>query len=127
MYGLVVKGINDKRKFDTKTKSMKKLEGGELSNPIIAGWITAFIRTIISELLNYTNKLIKSKLENTLLTIGIINIICGLLLFNIVVVYHKGEQFFRNNLNKIILIVSVLIYFLCLYLNIYYLYKTVIK
>ena len=72
-------------------------------------------------LINYTNKLIKSKLENTLLTIGIINIICGLLLFNIVVVYHKGEQFFRNNLNKIILIVSVLIYFLCLYLNIYYL------
>ena len=34
---------------------MKRMEGSDISNPIIASWITSFIRSIISELLHYIN------------------------------------------------------------------------
>lgn len=33
IYGSVVRGISNKRKFDIKTKDYKKLEGDDLSNP----------------------------------------------------------------------------------------------
>lgn len=52
IYGLVVRGINEKMKFDARTKQMKRMEGNDLSNPIIASWITSFIRSVISELLH---------------------------------------------------------------------------
>jgi hypothetical protein len=36
IYGLTVKGMSDKRKFDIKTKTTVRMSSGELSNPIIA-------------------------------------------------------------------------------------------
>jgi hypothetical protein len=36
LYGLTVRGINNKMKFDARSGSMKRMEGNELSNPIIA-------------------------------------------------------------------------------------------
>jgi hypothetical protein len=36
LYGLTVRGINNKLKFDIRSGGMKRMEGNELSNPIIA-------------------------------------------------------------------------------------------
>lgn len=57
LYGLTARGLNDKRKFDIKSQGMKRMIGNDLSNPLIASWITSFIRSVIGELLYYTNKL----------------------------------------------------------------------
>lgn len=52
MYGLIVRGINDKRKYDLKTGGTVRMEAGEFSNPIIGSWITAFVRSVIGECLH---------------------------------------------------------------------------
>lgn len=57
VYGLTVRGLNDKTKYDIRSQGMKRMVGNELSNPLIASWITAFIRSVIGELLHYTQKL----------------------------------------------------------------------
>jgi hypothetical protein len=57
IYGSVVRGISNKRKYDTKTKTTQRLSGDELSNPIIASWTTAFIRSIIGECLDSIQQL----------------------------------------------------------------------
>ena len=36
IYGSVVRGLSDKRKFDIKTKTTQRLKGDDLSNPLIA-------------------------------------------------------------------------------------------
>lgn len=36
IYGLIVQGINNKKKFDIKTGGTVRMEGSELSNPILA-------------------------------------------------------------------------------------------
>ena len=36
IYGSVVRGISNKKKFDTKTKTTQRMGGDELSNPLIA-------------------------------------------------------------------------------------------
>ena len=51
IYGSVVRGIGDKRKFDIKSRGMIRMVGDELTNPLIASWTTAFIRSIIGECL----------------------------------------------------------------------------
>jgi len=57
IYGLTAQGLNEKMKFNIKTNSMARMDAGVLSNPIIASWTTAFIRTIIGEALHNINKL----------------------------------------------------------------------
>ena len=57
IYGSVVRGMGDKKKFDIKTKTTQRLVGDELSNPIIASWTTSFIRSIIGECLHAVNKI----------------------------------------------------------------------
>jgi hypothetical protein len=52
IYGNVVKGMSDKRKFDIKTKKTIRMDASSLSNPLIASWTTAFIRSIIGECLH---------------------------------------------------------------------------
>ena len=52
IYGLVVKGINEKRKYDLKTGKTVRMEAGLLSNPVIGSWITAFVRSVIGECLH---------------------------------------------------------------------------
>lgn len=50
-YGNTARGISNKKKFDIKTGRTLRMESSELSNPIIASWTTAFIRSIIGECL----------------------------------------------------------------------------
>lgn len=57
IYGLVSMGISGKNSFDTITKSYVRVEGGELSNPILSSYITGFTRALIGECLHNISKL----------------------------------------------------------------------
>jgi len=58
LYGKVVSGISNKRKYDARTRLMKAMMGNtEIGNPIIGTWITGFVRSLLAELLNATYKL----------------------------------------------------------------------
>lgn len=57
LYGGVVTGLSDKYKYDNRSKTMKRMEGGTLSSPILGSWITGFVRSLISELMNNVPKL----------------------------------------------------------------------
>lgn len=57
IYGACVRGMSNKRKFDIKMGRTIRMEGSELSNPIIASWTTAFIRSVIGECLDNIHKL----------------------------------------------------------------------
>ena len=57
IYGSVVRGMGDKRKFDNKTGQTHRLNAHFLTNPLIASWLTAFIRSIIGECLHNIQKL----------------------------------------------------------------------
>jgi DNA polymerase elongation subunit (family B) len=56
IYGSVVRGMSNKLNFDTKTQTTQRMKGDDLSNPLIASWTTAFIRSIIGECLHGINK-----------------------------------------------------------------------
>lgn len=56
-YGNTARGISNKKKFDIKTGRTLRMESSELSNPIIASWTTAFIRSVIGECLEKISKL----------------------------------------------------------------------
>lgn len=56
IYGSLVRGINDKRKYDNKTGMMIRIPASRLSNPILASWVTAYIRSIIGECLHIIQK-----------------------------------------------------------------------
>lgn len=51
IYGLTAMGLASKKKFDVKTKETKQLEGSDLSNPLIASYITSFVRVVVGECL----------------------------------------------------------------------------
>lgn len=57
IYGQVVRGINNKMKYDIQSRITKRMECSDLSNPILASWITAFIRSILGECLHNTHLL----------------------------------------------------------------------
>lgn len=57
IYGSVVRGIGNKRKFDIRSKGTIRMVGDELTNPLIASWTTAFIRSIIGECLHAINEI----------------------------------------------------------------------
>jgi len=44
-------------KFDIKSGQTVRMEGNEFSNPVIASWITAYIRSLLGELLHEVQKL----------------------------------------------------------------------
>lgn len=50
------RGQNYKTSFDSKTGTTQHISGGSLSNPLLAGWITSFIRTVLSELMDFIDK-----------------------------------------------------------------------
>ena len=52
VYGQVSTGLSCKKTFDHRTNSYVKREGGSLSNPLLASYITGFTRAIIGECLN---------------------------------------------------------------------------
>ena len=52
IYGSLVRGINNKLKYDNKTGTMIRMSASNLSNPILASWVTAYIRSIIGECLH---------------------------------------------------------------------------
>jgi hypothetical protein len=51
LYGSVSKGINHKVKYDIKTGRTVRMESNDISNAIISSWITAYIRSLLGELL----------------------------------------------------------------------------
>ncbi|KAG0632616.1 hypothetical protein HOY80DRAFT_1069235 [Tuber brumale] len=57
IYGKTVCGVSNKRNFDPRTLAMKSMIAGPLSNPIVGGWITGFVRALIAELLNVVDDL----------------------------------------------------------------------
>jgi hypothetical protein len=57
IYGSVVRGIGNKRKYDIKSKGMVRMLGDSLTNPLIASWTTAFVRSIIGECLHTIQKI----------------------------------------------------------------------
>ena len=56
-YGLIVKGIGNKLKFDTAFGTVQRMGVSELSNPVLASYITAFVRSLVSEMLNCIQRL----------------------------------------------------------------------
>ena len=57
IYGMLVRGISNKTKYDIQSASMKRMGGTKFSNPIMASWITAFVRSLLGELLHYVHLL----------------------------------------------------------------------
>lgn len=57
IYGSLVRGMGDKRKFDNKTGETRRLHAHYLTNPLIASWITGYIRSIIGECLHNVQQL----------------------------------------------------------------------
>lgn len=57
IYGNVVKGMYNKMEFYALTNKTFRVKGTELSNPIIASWTTAFIRSVIGECLHNIQRL----------------------------------------------------------------------
>jgi len=52
IYGSVVRGMSDKRKYDNKSGKTIRLGAHFLTNPLIASWLTGFIRSLIGECLH---------------------------------------------------------------------------
>lgn len=52
-YGLTARGISYSKRFDLKAGKSVKLDVNEFGNPVICSWITAFIRSVVGELLHY--------------------------------------------------------------------------
>lgn len=50
--GQMSRGLSQKKTFDHISNSTVVIAGGRLTNPLVAGWVTAFIRTVISEIMN---------------------------------------------------------------------------
>jgi len=50
--GQMARGLNQKTRYDTQTNGQKPIPTGELVSPLYAGWITSYIRTTLSEILN---------------------------------------------------------------------------
>lgn len=57
IYGQVAMGISGKKSFDVKTNQHLCVEGGALSNPILASYITGFTRALVGECMNNIQKL----------------------------------------------------------------------
>lgn len=57
IYGSIVRGMSNKRKYDNKSKQTIRMKAHYLTNPVIASWTTAYIRSVIGECLNNVQKL----------------------------------------------------------------------
>jgi len=52
IFGQVCMGISGRKGYDIKSKTHVSIEGGVLSNPILASYITGFTRALVSECMN---------------------------------------------------------------------------
>lgn len=57
MYGNIVRGMSNKKSFDTLSGKMIRVTATEISNPILASWTTAFVRSVIGECLDNIKRL----------------------------------------------------------------------
>ena len=57
IYGNVVRGLSNKKSFDTLTGMSFRVTGTDLYIPILASWTTAFVRSVIGECLHNISKL----------------------------------------------------------------------
>jgi hypothetical protein len=62
MYGITAQGISNRMIYSTETNSTKRIKGTKYSNPLIFSWITAFIRSVISETLHNISKIPNAKI-----------------------------------------------------------------
>lgn len=62
MYGITAQGISNRMIYSTETNSTKRIKGTRYSNPLIFSWITAFIRSVISETLHNISKIPNAKI-----------------------------------------------------------------
>jgi len=59
--GQMARGLNQKPRYDSQTNSTRVQPAGTLINPLFAGWITSFVRTTLSEIINkYDNSIVIS-------------------------------------------------------------------
>ena len=52
IYKSIVRGVSNKKKYDNKSKQTTQMKAHYLTNPVIASWTTAYIRSVIGECLN---------------------------------------------------------------------------
>lgn len=57
IYGQIAMGISGRTTYDVKTKKYIRIQGGVLSNPILASYITGFTRALIGECMNNIQEL----------------------------------------------------------------------
>lgn len=57
LYGLTGQGLSNKKNFDIQSKSMVTMKGSKISNPLIAAFITGYVRSVVGEMLNNTHAL----------------------------------------------------------------------
>jgi len=67
--GQMARGLNQKTRYDLTSNGQKPIPTGELVSPLFAGWITSFIRTTLSEILNrHADSLIVSSTTDGFIT-----------------------------------------------------------
>lgn len=54
--GQMARGLSNKTSFNMNSNTRSITPTGDLTNPLYTGWITSFIRTVLSEILNYIHK-----------------------------------------------------------------------
>jgi len=52
----MARGLNQRPVFDNISNILTSIPTGKITNPIYGGWVTAFIRSVISEILNDIHK-----------------------------------------------------------------------
>ena len=52
IYGVLCQGLNNKRVYDIKTQTQVRVPSKDMTNPVIVSWVTAFVRSVIGELLH---------------------------------------------------------------------------
>lgn len=56
MIGQMARGISNKMALNTELGINQPVPAGKLTNPLYAAWVTAFVRSTVTELMNYVHK-----------------------------------------------------------------------
>jgi ssDNA-specific exonuclease RecJ len=70
--GQMSRGLSRKKSYNPLLKTTTIIPSGSLTNPLFASWITSFIRTVLSEILNYISTLDSEKIIISSTTDGFI-------------------------------------------------------
>jgi len=70
--GQMSRGLSRKKSYNPLLKTTTIIPSGSLTNPLFASWITSYIRTVLSEILNYISNLDSEKIIISSTTDGFI-------------------------------------------------------